>query len=66
MKEFMKGNYKIDKQPEEKEDKKKEDTDKDKLRKEAMNSIGGSMVYVERTELVWDEDEEEECEENEK
>ena len=25
-------------------------------RKKALNSIGGSMVFVERNKLVWDED----------
>ena len=27
--------------------------DKNKYRKKAINSIGGSMVYVERTPLKW-------------
>ena len=30
----------------------------DALKKEAINSIGGSMVYMERSELNWDGDEE--------
>lgn len=29
----------------------------DELRKKALSSLGGSMVYVDRTDLTWDGDE---------
>lgn len=35
-----------------------EETLEQQFKKAALNSIGGSMVYVERTDLTWDGDEE--------
>jgi len=32
----------------------------DEFKKAALNSIGGSMVYVERTDLTWSGDDEDE------
>ena len=34
-----------------------ESTLEQEFKKAALNSIGGSMVYVERTDLTWDGDE---------
>ncbi len=66
MSEFLKGNFQV-KNPV-KESKKKKDKKtqiSDKFRKAALNSIGGSMVYVERTDLSWDGEEEGKEEEEE-
>ena len=51
MNEFLKGNYKLKNKIE--EDNPKNPTESD-YRRKAINSIGGSMVYVERTPLKWD------------
>lgn len=53
---MLKGNFKTQKEvtrPEEQEQADEKDLTK-QLKKAALNSIGGSMVYVERTELSWD------------
>jgi len=49
MNDFLKGNYKVD--VEIKDDQKE---NKDTFRENALNSIGGSMVFVERKKMVWD------------
>ncbi|MFA6238851.1 MAG: hypothetical protein WC635_16055 [Bacteriovorax sp.] len=56
MSEFLKGNFQIKNQPKEstKAEMTKEEELKEKFKKAALGSIGGSMVYVERTELTWD------------
>ena len=62
MSDFLKGNFKVKKdvkESEESTDQSKKDSIKDELRKAALASIGGSMVYVERTDLEWDGEEEE-------
>ena len=60
MSEFLKGNFKVKKEVEDRKDNKKKNK-KEEIKKEfkdqAMASIGGSMVYVERTDLTWDGDE---------
>lgn len=58
MSDFLKGNYDLDERI-------VDDTDetssaKDEFKKKALNSIGGSMVFVEREKYVWDGDNEEE------
>jgi len=62
MEDLLKGNFKVkkpvvDKQAEKSKMKKgsAEEIAKN-LKKSALASIGGSMVYVERTDLVWDGD----------
>ena len=52
MNDFLKGNYSIDVEISEDEKEKK-----DEFRKNALNSIGGSMVFVERKKMVWNGDE---------
>ena len=53
MSEFLKGTYSVDKEiVDDKESQKDEFTEK------ALNSIGGSMVFVERNKMVWKGDEE--------
>ncbi len=57
MDEILKGNFKVKKPvelTEEKADQK--DSIKEQLKKRALASIGGSMVYVERKKLNWDGD----------
>ena len=57
MSEFLKGNFKPKKEVKD-EKAAQEGNAQDRFRKEALNSIGGSMVYVERTDLAWDGEEE--------
>ncbi len=60
MNEFLKGNFAVKKPVDEASaeatDKDPAQTLADKLRKAALASIGGSMVYMERTELTWNGD----------
>ena len=51
MSKILKGNYKLKNKIEEEESKTSIESD---YRRKAINSIGGSMVYVERTPLKWD------------
>ena len=53
MSELLKGNFQVKNKVKLKE----EETDLDsEFRKKAISSVGGSMVFVERNKLVWDED----------
>jgi len=55
MSDLLRGNFKVKNKVELKE----EEVDaNDEYRKKALNSIGGSMVFVERNKLLWDEDSE--------
>lgn len=59
MSDFLKGNFTVKRDVVEKEAANGESTSQDladKLRKAALASIGGSMVYMERTELTWNGD----------
>ncbi len=59
--EFLKGNFEVKNPIKEKEQKKDKSREtQEEFRKAALNSIGGSMVYVERTDLTWDGEEESE------
>lgn len=53
--DVLKGNFKV-KNPVKIEDKKDNVSVQQELKKRALASIGGSMVYMERTDLVWDGD----------
>ena len=53
MSDFLKGSYSIDVEISDDEKEKK-----DEFRENALNSIGGSMVFVERKKMVWNGDEE--------
>ena len=55
MEKILKGNYNVKKPI---IDEKKNESKKDQYRKKALNSISGSMVFVERNELFWDGSEE--------
>lgn len=55
MKNLLKGNYKVKTKVVEKKGKKSQDSN---YKKEALNSVGGSMVFVERDKLFWDGDDE--------
>ena len=58
MDEILKGNFKVKRPvPDEKTESKKKDSLKKELRTRALASLGGSMVYVERDRLNWDDDE---------
>lgn len=60
MSDFLKGNFEVKNQPKEtdKTEVSKAEELKEKFKKAALGSIGGSMVYVERTELTWDGEDE--------
>ena len=53
---ILRGNYEMKKSV--KDNKKKKESMKDKYRRKALNSISGSMVFVERNKLFWDGSEE--------
>ncbi|WP_448563722.1 hypothetical protein [Thalassotalea ganghwensis] len=58
MSDLLKGNFTTKKQvnaPEKAQDNKS--ALEQEFKKAALNSIGGSMVYVERTDLTWDGEE---------
>lgn len=57
MSDFLKGNFKPKKDVVDESTKDQDEGLEQKFRKAALNSIGGSMVYVERTALDWDGDE---------
>jgi hypothetical protein len=50
MANLLKGNYKV----KTKVDDKNEQNDDSGYKEKALNSIGGSMVFVERKKLYWD------------
>ena len=55
MSELLKGNFKVKNKVKVNEE--NEDIDPmNEYRKKALNSIGGSMVFVERDKLFWDDD----------
>lgn len=59
MSDFLKGNFTVKREIVEKDQERDESSSRDlaeKLRKAALASIGGSMVYMERTELTWNGD----------
>ncbi len=56
MSDFLKGTYTVDKEIV--DETAKATIAKDEFKKKALNSIGGSMVFVEREKYVWDGDEE--------
>ncbi len=57
MSDFLKGNYDLDKKIV--VDAEESKSAKDEFKQKALNSIGGSMVFVEREKYVWDGDNEE-------
>ena len=58
MSDFLKGNYDLDEKIV--DDTEQSNNTKDEFKQKALNSIGGSMVFVEREQYVWDGDEEDE------
>jgi hypothetical protein len=56
MSELLKGNFTVKNKVKIKEDTQEADSNSE-YRKKALNSIGGSMVFVERNKLFWDGDE---------
>lgn len=59
MSDILKGNFKVKKPPEMKKQQASEPAEniKENLRKKALASLGGSMVYIERTDITWRGDE---------
>ncbi len=57
MSDFLKGNYDLDEKIVVEAEESK--SAKDEFKQKALNSIGGSMVFVEREKYVWDGDNEE-------
>ena len=55
MSELLKGNFTVKNKVEVNEENEDADT-MSEYRKKALNSIGGSMVFVERDKLFWDGD----------
>ena len=51
--EFLKGNFKV-KKPINIEKETTKESVQEELRKRALASLGGSMVYMERNNLTWD------------
>lgn len=51
--QFLKGNFKV-KNPVKIEKEMKTPSFQEEYKKKALASIGGSMVYMERTNLTWD------------
>ena len=58
MEELLKGNFKVKNalRPEKETETSSATRIKEELRKRALASLGGSMVYVERNRLNWDGD----------
>lgn len=59
MSDFLKGNYPVKREIIEKDQNQDAQSSQElaaKLRKAALASIGGSMVYMERTDLTWNGD----------
>ena len=57
MSELLKGNFKVKNKVKVKDE---DINPNNEFRKKALNSIGGSMVFVERNKLFWDEDSQDE------
>ena len=55
MSELLKGNFKVKREINVSETKDEAAEFKNEFRKKALESIGGSMVFVEREKLFWDE-----------
>ncbi|XQW85827.1 hypothetical protein ACOYR1_03545 [Thalassotalea piscium] len=56
MSDLLKGNFTTKKEVKKPEEN-KDTSVQQEFKKAALNSIGGSMVYVERTDLTWDGEE---------
>lgn len=59
MSDFLKGNFSVKREVKQKDEETKKDGAqrlREEFRKRALASLGGSMVYVERTDLAWDGD----------
>ena len=55
MQQLLKGNFKV-KNPVVLAENKQKETFQEEYRRRALASIGGSMVFMERTTLVWEGD----------
>ena len=61
MTKYLKGNYRVKKEVKEQENQEtsKADTLKEKFKKRAIETVGGSMVFIEKKQMVWKGDEDE-------
>ena len=59
MSDFLKGNYDVEEEIV--DDSNDVEDGKDEFKKKALNSIGGSMVFVEREQYVWDGEQEDDA-----
>ena len=57
MSDLLKGNFTTKKEVKKPDENTEKDNVQQAFKKAALNSIGGSMVYVERTDLTWDGEE---------
>jgi len=55
MSELLKGNFQVKKEVTTSEQHDEEAAFQQEFRKKALESIGGSMVFIEREKLFWDE-----------
>ena len=60
--EYLKGNFELNKKIELEKDYQKKNQRNKEYESKVLNSIGGSMVFVERSKLTWDGDEKSEIE----
>lgn len=56
MNDLLRGNFKVKREVTADETVDAEKAFNDEFRKKAMESIGGSMVFIEREKLFWDEE----------
>ena len=62
MTKYLKGNYRVKKEVKEQENQEtsKADTLKEKFKKRAIETVGGSMVFIEKDLMFWDGESEDE------
>jgi hypothetical protein len=53
---ILKGNFKVKNPVKIDNDQLKKPSVREQLRKKALSTLGGSMVYMERTDLTWEGD----------
>ncbi len=56
MSDFLKGNFDVKREVKVNEERDETTEQSKEFRKKALESIGGSMVFVEREKLFWDEE----------
>jgi hypothetical protein len=64
MSELLKGNFEVKRKVDDKMETTEADRLKEEFRKKALESIGGSMVFVERNKLFWEDSGEDKSDES--